>query len=257
MMTEDRPQQQEQTAIAPTTVLTLHGRRAAVDVMLILPSALDYINYQIKAMTPGAIGSVAGESFGEQAAAEWLIQKSYRVINTDVLDQLGIEPPLPPSLADPQPQGFGEKLEEEETPPESSPVGRSLTPGLLEALQVEADEYGALLRMLIGVEGDVTFNDLDDEAIEQGRGIGDSNDFTHEGKRVKRLYINWTETLKIQKALIRKPKQTYIELFTKYFTVNDQPITYEMLKDANPHTGLGIKTGILIFLRLGRFLNKS
>ena len=239
----------------PTTVVNIRGTKGAVDAVLTLPSALDYINYQIKAMPPNAMGSVAGESFGEQVAAEWLIRKSYKVISADVLEGLGIEPPLPPS---PQPEGFEPKAEEtEEAEEDNTTGGRSLTPGLLDALGIEADEFGALLRLVIGVEGDVTYNDLSDEDVEAGRGIGDSNDFTHKGKRIKRLPIHWTETLKIQKSLIKQPRQTYINLFTKYFTVNDEPLTVEALKDPNPQTGLGIKTGILIFLRLGRFLNKS
>lgn len=244
-----------QGAIANTTVVQIKGVKATVDAVLTLPSALDYINYQIKAMPPNALGSVPGESFGEQVAAEWIIRKSYRVISTDVLKGLGLLDP-PPALPEAEAQGF-ESKETEETAEEDEQPGRSLTPGLLDALGIEADEFGALLRLVIGIEGDVTYNDLSEEDVEGGRGIGDSNDFTYRGKRIRRLPIHWTETLKIQKSLLKQPRQTYINLFTKYFTINDEPLTFDALKDPNPDRGLGVKLGILIFLRLGKFLNKS
>lgn len=254
MLTEEKPPtEQQQVEPQLSTVISLEGRRGTVDLLLKLPSALDYINYQIKAIAPGSINAVAGESFGDQVAAEWIIQKCYRVISTDVLDRLGIQPPLPPS--EQLQQGFGESKENSEEIEPQVP-GRALTPSLLEALEVEADEYGALLRTIIAIEGDVTYHDLSDEDVEAGKGIGQSNDFSYEGKRIKRKFINWTETLRIQRSLIKQQKQTFINLYTKYFTVDDQPITFEMLKDPDPKLGLGVKAGILIYVRLGKFLNK-
>lgn len=253
MMTEEKPQLSPDPEL--TTLISLQGRRGTVDVILKLPSALDYINYQIKAIAPGSQNAVKGESFGDQAASEWLIQKCYRVISVDVLEALGAIAPLPTSN-EPQ-QGFGktEEGEVEEEPPQPLP-GRALTPGLLEDLQVEADEYGALLRAIVGIEGEVTYNDLSEEDVELGKGIKESNDFTYEGRRIQRLFISWTQTLKIQKALMRQQRQAFIDLFTKYFTIDGNPITLEMLKDPDPRTGVGVKAGILIYVRLGEYLNK-
>ena len=213
--------------------MILRGTNGQISIKRVPISVSEYIDYQVQS-TP--IGTVRG-SLGQELATNALIQKSFKTGDMSLLKELGFHPPT------------NEKGEEVKQ------VG--LSPGILTLLGVELKEYQELLRAVVGVSGQVSYNDLTDEEVAAGSGLNQSDDFTFERDdlklRVKRETIPWTLAMKVQGQLQNDPKRAYVQLFER-FTCNDEPITYEMLKDPN---GLDIEAGILIFLKLANYLKGS
>lgn len=217
----------------------LKGINGQISIEQIPISVSEYIDYQIQS-TP--VGAIKGQSLGQEAATNVLIQKAFITRDIDLLKELGYHPPT------------NEQGEE---------VGQvGISPGILEILGVELREHQTLLRRVVGVSGELTFNDLPEESEgeiqTQGiKGIETSDDFTFTRNgvsvRIVRKMIPWSMSIAIQRMLQNDPKRAYVTLFNK-FTIDGEPITYEMIKDPN---GLDIEVGILIFLKLGDYLKKE
>ena len=122
---------------------------------------------------------------------------------------------------------------------------KPLTADLMDEFGVEVKEFNQLLYPVLGLEGEVTCHD-------DATDVGDSDDFTYEGRRVTRKPISWRYALKFQDEMNKGAADAYRSMITRFFEIDAQPITSEMM--ASPD-GVGVGLTALIFQRLGKCLN--
>ncbi|NEP08727.1 MAG: hypothetical protein F6K14_00405 [Symploca sp. SIO2C1] len=122
---------------------------------------------------------------------------------------------------------------------------KPLTADLMDEFGVEVKEFNQLLYPVLGLEGEVTCHD-------NATDVGESDDFTYEGRRVTRKPISWRYALKFQDEISKGAADAYRNMITSFFEIDSSPITPEMM--ASPD-GVGVGLTALIFQRLGKCLN--
>lgn len=121
-----------------------------------------------------------------------------------------------------------------------------LIANLLDKCGFEAPHIISLISGIARVEGEVDFHDNTEQ-------VADSDDFTFNGTRIKRLPISWRYTPQFLAAQARKDlTRINVDIITKYFTLNDQPITEEMLRIPG---AMDVRLITLIINRLGKYFS--
>ena len=118
--------------------------------------------------------------------------------------------------------------------------GQPLTGILMDQLRLDISDFNLLTTKLLAIEEEAKLND-DAESIEK------SKDFTIQERRIQRQPISWRYGIKLQDELATgNIVQCYQNLFVNFWTINNQPITKEMMEGVTPND-VGVKLCTIIY----------